>query len=168
VLKSPGNLPFIGALLEVYPDAMIVQTHRDPLDVLASVSSLNCVLRGAASDDIDPHEIGRQQVDYWSRTLQTGMQQREGAVGQAAQFCDVHFPDLLADPLACVRRVYEHFGLELSREAEERMSRFLEDNKRDKHGTHRYTLETFGIDPERDGRGFDDYCERYGVARRKR
>jgi hypothetical protein len=48
------------------------------------------------------------------------------------------------------------------------MSRFLDDNKRDKHGTHHYTLETFGIDPERDARGFEEYCERYDVAHKQR
>ncbi|MBW2418253.1 MAG: sulfotransferase [Deltaproteobacteria bacterium] len=168
VLKSPGHLPFIGALLDVYPDAMIVQTHRDPLDVLASVSSLECVLRSAASDAVDPLEIGPQQVDLWSRTLRTGIEQRELATTHANQFFDVHFPELLADPLACVQRIYEHFDLELTKEAEEEMARFLADNARDKHGTHRYSLETFGIDAAVHGRGFDDYCERYGVVRKTR
>jgi hypothetical protein len=168
VLKSPGHLPFIDVLLEIYPDAMIVQTHRDPLDVLASVSSLECVLRNAASDAVDPLELGRQQVALWSHTLERGMAQRKLATQHADQFCDVHFPDLLADPLACVRQIYQHFDLELGEEAEKRMSHFLEDNRRDKHGTHQYTLETFGIDPLRDARGFDAYCERYGVVRRKR
>jgi hypothetical protein len=67
-----------------------------------------------------------------------------------------------------VRQIYQHFDLKLGEEAEKRMSRFLEDNRRDKHGTHQYSLETFGIDPLRDARGFDAYCERYGVVRRER
>jgi hypothetical protein len=165
VLKSPAHLPAIDALLAVYPDAMIVQTHRDPLEVLASLSSLQCVLRNAASDAVDPLAIGREQVELWSRMLRRGMQQRDAAVGGAARFFDVHFRELLADPLACVERIYAHFGLELTQAARVRMALFLEDNKRDKHGTHRYTLAPFGIDPERDARAFDVYCERYGVRR---
>ena len=168
VLKSPGHLPYIETLLGVYPDAMIIQTHRDPLEVLASVSSLNYALRGAASDAVDARAIGRQQVDYWSRTLRTGMEQRERAKDHADQFFDMQFTDLIADPLPCIQRAYAHFDLELTKQAQERMARFLSDNARDKHGSHHYAPETFGIDAERDARDFAPYCERYGVPRKRR
>jgi hypothetical protein len=81
----------------------------------------------------------------------------------AARFFDVQFRELLADPLDCVRHIYAHFDLELTRDAEVRMGRFLEANPRDKHGTHRYAPETFGIDPQRDALHFEAYCERYGA-----
>ena len=164
VLKSPAHLATIDALLEVYPDAMIVQTHRNPLDVLASVSSLHCVLRSAASDAVDPCEVGREQVELWSRTLRRGLEQRERVPDRATRFFDVHFPDLLADPLECVRRVYAHFDLELTGEAQQRMVSFLEANTRDKHGTHRYTPETFGIDPVRDAQHFEAYYRRFQLG----
>jgi hypothetical protein len=161
VLKSPGHLATIEALLDVYPDAMIVQTHRNPLDVLASVSSLHCVLRSAASDAVDPFEVGREQIELWSRTLRRGLSQRERVTDRETRFFDVRFPDLLADPLECVRRIYAHFDLELAREAQQRMLRFLEANARDKHGTHRYAPETFGIDRVRDARHFEEYTRRF-------
>jgi len=168
VLKSPGHLATIEALLDVYPDAMIVQTHRNPLEVLASVSSLHCVLRGAASDAVDPCEVGREQVELWSRTLRRGLAQRERVPDRAARFFDVRFPELLADPLDCVRRIYAHFDLELTQQARRRMARFLEANTRDKHGTHRYAPETFGIDPARDAREFEEYCRRFGLGQMER
>jgi len=163
VLKSPGHLATIDALLDVYPDAMIVQTHRNPLDVLASVSSLHCVLRGAASDAVDPLEVGREQVELWSRMLRRGLEQRERVPDRAARFFDVRFPELLADPFDCVRRIYTHFDLKLTTEAQQRMARFLEANTRDKHGTHRYAPETFGIDPARDAQHFEEYDRRFGL-----
>jgi hypothetical protein len=168
VLKSPAHLAAIDALLAVYPDAMIVQTHRDPLEVLASVSSLHCFLRNAASDGVDPRQVGREQVEIWSRTLRRGMEQREKLPDGEARFFDLHFPDLLADPLDCIRRVYAHFGLELTEQARLRMARFQQEHGRGKHGTHRYSLEAFGIDPERDARHFEEYCDRYGVKRAAR
>jgi hypothetical protein len=164
VLKSPGHLATIEALLDVYPDAMIVQTHRDPLAVLASVSSLHCVLRSAASDAVDPREVGREQVELWSRTLRRGLAQRARAPDRATRFFDVHFPDLLADPLACVRRIYAHFDLELTGETQRRMARFLEANRRDRHGAHRYAPETFGIDPARDASRFEEYSRRFQLG----
>ncbi len=163
VLKSPGHLAAIDALLHVYPDALIVQTHRNPLDVLTSASSLHCVLRGAASDAIDPIEVGREQVELWSRVLRRGLEQRERVPDRAARFFDVRFPELLADPLDCVRRIYTHFDLELTTEAQQRMARFLGANTRDKHGTHRYAPETFGIDPVRDAQHFEEYDCRFGL-----
>jgi hypothetical protein len=168
VLKTPVHLLTIDALLERYPDAKLIQTHRDPLEVMASLSSLHCVLRAAASDAIDPLYVGRQQLPLWSEMLRRGMEAREGRAHETDRFCDVQFVDLLEDPLGCVRRIYDHFGATVSAEAEARMKRFLDENPREKHGTHRYTLETFGIDPVRDARRFDAYCERYGVPRARR
>jgi hypothetical protein len=166
-LKTPAHLMAIGALFEVYPDALIVQTHRDPVEVMASTASLHCAFRGAASDDVDLRYTGRQQLEFWARILRRGMEARERLTGQAGQFFDLHYPDLLADPLACVRRMYEHFGLDLSDEGAQRMQRFLSEHSQHKHGVHRYTPETFGIDPVRDARHFQDYCDRHGVKKKK-
>jgi hypothetical protein len=163
VLKTPGHLPALETLLEVYPDALLVQTHRDPLEVLASVSSLECTLRGAASDAIDPVEIGSEQVELWAGLLERGMQARRRAAAEE-RFFDLHFGDLLADPLAAVRRIYAHFGLELAPAAAGAMQRFLDDNPRDKHGVHRYALESFGIDAAVARERFAGYYERFGVA----
>jgi hypothetical protein len=69
VLKSPGHLWTLDALLAEYPDARIVQTHRDPLRVIASLVSLVTYLRGLASDAIDPHEIGAD----WTARLAAGL-----------------------------------------------------------------------------------------------
>jgi len=165
VLKTPAHLMAIDALFEVYPDALIVQTHRDPIEVMASTASLHCTLRGVASDDVDPRHTGRQQLEFWSRTLRRGMQARERRAGQTGQFFDSYYSDLLADPLACVRRMYEHFDLDLTDQAAQRMERFLAEHSQHKHGMHRYTPETFGIDPARDARHFQDYCDRYGVVK---
>jgi len=164
VLKTPGHLSSIDALLAEYPDAMIVQTHRDPLAVIGSVSSLECILRGAVSDAIDPHAIGRQQVALWSRQIAVAMKTRR-ETHCVDSFYDVHFHGLLADPIECVKKIYAHFALALSDEAEARMRAFLADNARDKHGVHRYALADFGIDPRRAARHFDAYYEEFGIPR---
>jgi hypothetical protein len=101
----------------------------------------------------------------WSRTLRRGLAQREAAESSDARFFDVHFQDLLRDPIECVRRVYAHFQLDLGAEAQNQMQAFLAQNPRDKHGRHRYTPEDFGIDRERDSRHFDEYYERFGIRR---
>ncbi len=163
ILKSPAHLLALDALLDVYPDAMIVQTHRDPVEVMASVSSLHCALRSLASDAVDPRTVGRQQVELWSRLMTRAISMRDRVAGADERFFDIHFEDLLADPVDCVRRICRHFQIEFTAEA--RLQRFMQDRPRDKHGVHAYTPAMFGLDPRTVSRRFDDYRERFHIRR---
>src|SRR5690606_22249030 len=87
VLKAPGHLFGLGALLARYPDARIVQTHRDPLRVMASMASHATVLRRAFSDAADPRRIAADWAERWARALETSLDVRGGAPPE--QFLDV-------------------------------------------------------------------------------
>jgi hypothetical protein len=165
VLKSPGHLGAIDALLSAYPDALIVQTHRDPRRVVPSVSSLEWTLRQVASDAGDPHALGRQQLRAWSKTLALGMRARERHAARAAQFLDLHFHEIASDALGCVRRIYAHFGLALTPEFERRMRDYLAAHPREEHGAHRYTLEGFGLGASEVDDAFAEYTARFDVRR---
>ncbi len=173
VLKSPGHLGPIAALLGEYPDAMIVQTHRDPLRVIPSVSSLEYTMRAVSSDDVVPEEIGAQMLWLWSTMLDQGMRERgahERAIaehegeGGRSPFLDLHFQEIISDPMACVDRIYDYFGLELSSEARSGMERYLKEKPTADHGPHSYSLEGFGLSAERVEETFKRYCEHFGVA----
>jgi len=161
VLKSPGHLWALDALLQVYPDARIVQTHRDPLEVLASLVSLIRVLRRIATDHVDPLEIGRDWAVRLAAGLNKTMAVRAGGALRPEQVFDLDFRSFVGNEIASIRRIYSHFGMELSDEAEARMRRFLADNPRDKHGTHRYALEQFGLDPATERTRFAEYIEKH-------
>lgn len=163
VLKSPAHLHQIETLLAVFPDARIVHTHRDPIKVCASVASLTAMLRGASTDHIDLHEIGRQQLDWWAKLVNVALEQRKQLADRSDQFFDVKLSETVADPIAVVRRMYTHFGYELSDEVEATMRTFMKDHRRDKHGSHRYTPQDFGIDPARDRARFEEYIEYFGL-----
>jgi len=164
VLKSPGHLWALDALLAIYPDARIVQTHRDPLQVVASLVSLITKLRGLASYTADPIEIGADWASRLAAGLRLASQARDRSCGGSAQFLDIRFGDLVGRELEQVRRIYDHFGMELRPEAEARMRRFLAENPRDKHGTHRYSLAFAGLDADRLRPSFADYQRRFEVA----
>ncbi|MEO8603044.1 MAG: sulfotransferase [bacterium] len=160
-LKSPGHLWALDALLAEYPDACIVQTHRDPLQVIASLANLVATLRGMSTDRIDRHVIGRE----WTERLADGLT-RATAVrdhlppGTTPPF-DMQFTEFLRDEVGMVRRIYTHFGSTLSDVAAERMRRFLAANPRDKHGAHRYTLADAGLDPGTERERYAAYIERF-------
>jgi sulfotransferase family protein len=164
VLKSPGHLWALDALATVYPDANIVQTHRDPLKVVASLTSLVTVLRSLASDTIDPYEIAQDWTHRLAMGLERAMDVRARGAFAPAQVFDVHFPELMADPIAMIRRIYAHFDMTLSSIAEGRMRAFLASNAADKHGTHRYTLGAAGLDMETERRRYARYQKHFGIA----
>jgi hypothetical protein len=162
VLKTPGHLMWLDALLEVFPDALLVQTHRNPTQVLASVSSLMTAMRSSVSNDVDPHVVGREQLDAWRWGMERTMAVRGGLA--ADRVVDVRYEDTVSDPVGTVTRIYEHFGLELTPAVEQGVRDYLAANPRDKHGAHRYTLEEFGLDRDEVDAAFADYRERFGVS----
>jgi len=162
-LKSPGHLWSLDALLRAYPDARIVQTHRDPLRVVASLVHLVTVLRGLASDDVDPREIGAdwtiRLADGLARTLAV---RRAGALAPERVF-DVQFADFVGDEIGTIQRLYAHFGWELSAEAEARMRRYLAAHPKDAAGGHAYRFADAGLDPAAERRRYGEYVAHFGV-----
>jgi hypothetical protein len=161
VLKTPHHLEHLDALLAAFPDARVLQTHRDPTRVLASFCSMMSHSRGVFSDRVDPREVGR----HW-RAKAARMIERSTAVRDAdrqGRFLDVHYGRLVADPLGELRRVYEFLGDPLTPAAEAAMRGWLRANPQHKHGRHRYRLEDFGLRRDDVARSFADYRARFGI-----
>src|SRR5499427_8579240 len=161
VLKAPGHLFSLGALLRRYPNARIVQTHRDPLRVMASMASHATVLRRAFSDNADPREIAADWTDRWARALDDFLAVRERA--NPKQFLDVAYESIEREPLETIERVYDFLGWPITETDRSAIERFLAANPKDKHGVHRYTLEQYGLDPAALARRFHRYCERFEI-----
>ena len=157
LLKSPVHLGFLDKLLEVYPDAAIISTHRHPEKVIPSASSLISSVRSVYSDHEDPFRTGHEQLKTWSTYLDKFTEVRAQNEHRAEQFYEVYFEDFIQDPLQIVRNIYQHFGWELKPEAEASMQQYMIDNKKDKHGAHKYTLEQFGLTQEDIQRHFEKY-----------
>jgi len=163
ILKSPGHLGPIDTLFETYPDAMVVQTHRDPIRVIPSVANLEYTMRLVASDDVDPARVGQQMLFVWSTLLAQGMSARERHPEREGQILDLPMREVVGDPIACIEKIYRKFGLDLGHEARERMQSYLGRHPKDEFGVHRYSLEAFGLDAAEVNARFKDYRERFGV-----
>ena len=161
VLKAPGHLFALEGLLERYPDARIIHTHRDPLRVMASMASHATVLRRAFSDSADPRKIAADWADRWARALEKFLAVRDRA--SPSQFLDVNFESIESDPLGTVERVYDFLGWPLTTEARTAMQDFLDANPKNKHGVHSYTLEQFGLNRAAELLRFRNYCERFRI-----
>ena len=150
ILKSPLHLLCLKWLLGTYPDATIVQTHRDPLEVFPSSASLFAHLAYLKYQKTDLRQIGRLTLQSLERALNSGEQVR-GASRQfpdsKCRFLDVHYTDLVKAPLEVIQSIYETLGWSLSEETKSAMTAFLKVNRQHKFGKHRYSVEDFGFTP---------------------
>jgi hypothetical protein len=164
VLKAPSHMATLDALLAVYPDARIIQTHRDPLKVMGSVASILYATAWVRSDALDTEQVlqwfGGESCSF---LLENAMRVRNSGIVDAQQFFDVRYQDLMQDPFGTIRGIYEHFGVPYSAEAEARMRAYLAAKPKDKHGAHQYAFEDTGFDLETERRRFAAYQERYRV-----
>jgi hypothetical protein len=110
LLKSPVHLWCLGALLDEYPDALIVRTHRDPVRVIASISALAAMLRSMASDHSSVARAARRYAEDILLGLELSVEARWDATVPAGQVVDVQFHEFLADPFATIGAVYDALG----------------------------------------------------------
>jgi hypothetical protein len=162
VLKAPSHLAALDALFAVYPDARVVQTHRDPLTVMASVASILFATAWVRSDAVDPKAVlGWFTGDTCARLLANAQRVRDA--GREDRFADVVYADLMRDPIASIAGVYERFALPFSAEAESRMRAYLAARPKGRHGAHRYEFENTGFDRGVERARFADYQRRHAV-----
>jgi hypothetical protein len=143
VLKCPNHLSGIDHLLNVYPDARIVYTHREPEKIIASLCSLAAVTWSMTSDDVDLDQVAEFAL---------AVAQRCQAAGRTAlqtvprdQIMHVEYDELVKDPVAMARGIYERFGYPADPGLEARMRDWLRNHPSDRHGKHAYQLSDFGL-----------------------
>ncbi len=146
VIKSPAHLWAVDSMMCEYPDALVVNTHRDPLRVVCSLASLIDLLRRLASDDVSIAAVAAEWFDDVAVGLDRAVAARRDGLIPEQQAVDVFFGDFLADPMAVVYEIYDRLGIELTTEADRRMRSFLADNPQEKHGGHRYSFADTGLD----------------------
>jgi hypothetical protein len=163
VLKAPSHLLTLDTLTQVYPDARIVLTHRDPIKVLGSCASFSEVLRGSFTDFLDRKLLGLEIARHWERGAYLAVKFCQSSAGSQGRFFNVQYSELLRDPMSVVRQIYKHFDMELTSETETAMLRFLAKNPQNRHGVHRYTLEEYGLDRESERNSFEFYTNFFGI-----
>ena len=162
ILKAPTHMFALPALLSIYPDALFVQTHRTPVDAMASVSSLVTILRSAFSDAVDPFIVCREAIDYWSETMDKFLRERDRLADN--RICDIQYDEIRREPIRTVRRLYEFFGWSLSREAEQNMHALIASQAKRESANHRYDLSQFGVHADELLSALAPYCERFGLS----
>jgi hypothetical protein len=164
-LKSPQHLWHLQHIHREYPDALFVQTHRDPVKIVISTSNLAAHLQGMASDHADVGRVTRYYAKALAQGYNNTVAYRKSGLLPENQVVDLYFRDFLADQVGTVRRAYDHFGMTLSNGAAAAMQGFLDDNPADKHGKHLYSLANSGMEEAELRALFNDYEAYFDVPR---
>ena len=162
LLKSPAHLWQLGTLLAEYPDALVVQTHRDPLNVISSISALTHHLRRMSTEESTVAECAAQSYEEIVTGLEREMALRNNGTVPAGRVTDVRYADFLRDPWTTVRSIYQQIGRVLRPEVEQRMRHHLATHPGD-GGAGRYTWSDTGLDAGEVRERVRGYQERYGV-----
>jgi hypothetical protein len=160
VLKSPFHMWGLEALMEVFPDARVVQTHRSPVSVMPSLCSLFSAMYTLTSDEHEPRQIGAMWLDDVAAITDHIIDLRD-RIGDD-RFIDVSYRDMVSDPIGIAESIYQRFGMELGEDARRAMRDWLAANPQHKRGVHRYTLDEFGLSEPAVTRAFARYFQRFG------
>lgn len=159
-LKTPAHLWAIDVLIETFPDVALVWTHRNPLECVASISSMTAALM-VAREGFDLRELGPLVMEYYANSLERGLEARERS--DAARFADVDYGRFVADPLGAAESIYTRFGLPFGAGVQAALRAHAAAHPQGAHGRHEYSLEPYGLTPERVRARFEDYIRRYAL-----
>lgn len=160
ILKSPSNLPYAELVANAFPGALLIMTHRDPMDVVPSYVSMEAALYKLSSELTDK-EVGEfwfQRLAGWMRSFM----EARARIGED-RFIDIDYRQVAKEPLVQAERVLSRIGIERNEQLEEALTEFLAGNKREQRPAHEYSYDRFGLKEEDILREFGDYRARYIV-----
>jgi Sulfotransferase family len=163
VTKAPSHMNHLRELFAAYPDARVVITHRDPLQVLGSLANLMASLRWTRSDHVDYDALVGAMAFGHAFLAERVMKERDAGTLPADQILDVRYCDLIADPVGTVRRIAKWRGAPLGADAEAALGRWIARRPKDRHGAHDYSFADTGLDLATERARHAEYQRRYDV-----
>jgi hypothetical protein len=161
-LKTPVHMFALDALVEVYPNAKFLWSHRDPASVMGSVCSLIHYIRSWSSDRDDATDLGPDLLERWWEAVRRAMEFR-ARVGDD-RFADIAFADLQTDPVGAIEAGYAHLRLGFRRSSRSAVSDWAREHESGSHGQHTYSLADFNLTAEQVRERFSPYLEAFDAA----
>jgi len=159
VLKSPSHVGYISCLQKVFPDCCVIWLHRDPEDAIASCASMWAHFRSVYASDLDAKALGQQCLRYWLESVKRSMKVCDEL---QSNILHIRYDVLIKDPVATVEKVYQYFDFPpMNDDLRTRMSTFLKQSPKDKHGKHHYSLGQYGLTKAQVREAFQDYYKKF-------
>jgi hypothetical protein len=159
ILKTPIHMFFLEALLGVYPDACIIHLHRDPHIAIPSFCSLAAANRRIFTGQQNFQQLGKLGIEIFKEMSNRAINARNSA--DQSQFYDVSYSKLVTNTSDTVHEIYEYFGLDYRHKLDKKIEKWLSENPQNKHGSHNYSLDQFGLSSEDINQAVKFYVERF-------
>ncbi|MXW82148.1 MAG: sulfotransferase [Rhodothermaceae bacterium] len=161
VLKTPHHMEYLDVFLKTFPNANIIQIHRDPRKTLPSFCSMVAHGRGIFSDHVNPEEI----ASHWHRKVLRMIQVTETVRSkcQTDRFLDVSYYSLIADPIEQLQKIYQWVGMDFDDQAVKCAEQYIKTNPKNRFGRHSYCLEDFGLIEEDVEKSISGYRQKYKI-----
>lgn len=163
-LKYPNHVLDMPVILEGYPDARFVMTHRDPVQTLSSLCKLTLMLRGERSDTVDAKEIGRQMRYFVRKHIDGIMDFADTPLGHE-RIVHVDYYRLTEDPASVLADVYDDLGMTMPTEVHSGVIEWHRRNPKGKRGRNDYSIQAFGLDAGEVAEEYGDYIARFDIPR---
>ena len=161
LLKCPWHLWNLQALLAVYPDARVIQTHRGMSQAIGSQCSLSGRIASKFQRRLDLHELGRFWLEYSRTGIERGLRARDAL--PASQIYDVRLADLHARPLEIIEDIYRQFQLPLDDVLRDRLRARIAEEPKAQQGEHDYDIADYGLNEAQIEAEFADYRQRFDI-----
>jgi hypothetical protein len=162
-VKYPNHVIAMDAILQIYPDARFVMTHRDPVQTLASIAKMTLTLRGTRYETVDPKRVGRQMLDFVGRHIDRIMSFCGSPQGNRVTHIDYY--RVVDDPAAVMREVHAALGIDSPEEVCAAVADWRQRNPKGARGSNPYTLEQFGLEPDAVAAQFSHYMRHFDIPR---
>lgn len=167
LLKNPGHIENLDLLFAVYPDARVIQTHRDPAKAVSSLVSLLMQAHSAMETDRGQERseiMLRRETAKWANAVRKADRVRENHPGQVL---DVVHADFHRDPMGVLETIYGFIGMEIPDDTRRQFAARIEDKPELQFGAHRYDIADFGMSAEEAREPFGDYVERFDLVEKR-
>jgi hypothetical protein len=162
VLKCPQHLEQLPVLTNVFPDATIAITHRDPVAVVQSSVMPQAYGQRTQRKRIILDEL----LEYWTDRIETLLRAcvRDRPALDPERSIDVIFHIFMADDIGMVEKIYAKAGIEMNDTCRAELREFMRTHQRGKEGRIIYDLRgNFGVEPEEIRRRFQFYFDAFPV-----
>jgi len=160
LLKDPCHIQHIEEILAVYPDAKFVFIHRNPIDIIGSISSLAFHLRSAFSKNINTAELGRESLSFWGEASQKFLASKN--LISESNMIDISFNDFTKDPSGIAEKIFAKFNIRLNDENKARMASYTTQKTRSSQ-KHNYNLNDFDLNDKEVDQVFESYREAFNL-----
>jgi len=161
ILKCPSHLFNLKPIMKIFPDACIVWTHRNPINSIASTSSLMSLARKFFSGYVDQKQVGEMVENRFHSIVMDAIKLREKTNNN--QFYDINFETLVKNIPQSVKNIRNHFELPHNETHDKAVQDFLNESRKDKPGKHRYGPEQFGLDKDEVVDRFSKYIDKFSI-----